>query len=173
MEHYSVNGLDDNPPFYFCDLADKRDFATHDIYSLWVQGFRVHLCLISRPLTSLARQTQTDTEILPPRPFRLRSRQVCGGKKINRSAIITTFIPARHDAFAWAGVAQAKRIYCLRFVCACLRLKYLIVYRIQRGLTARPFNSFGDYPDFWLQRKSLIPELLNPEPRNGFRLYAV
>jgi len=26
------------------------------------------LCLISRPLTALARQTQTDAEILPPRP---------------------------------------------------------------------------------------------------------
>jgi hypothetical protein len=28
-----VNSMDQNPPSYFCDLAAKQDFATHDIYS--------------------------------------------------------------------------------------------------------------------------------------------
>ncbi len=89
------------------------------------------------PLTALARLKQTD---------------------LNRSAIISTALPERHDAFAWAGlpgrslarspVAQAKKIYCLRNVCVCLRFNYIIVNRKQRGSTDHSFNSFGDDPKF-------------------------
>jgi hypothetical protein len=42
----------------------------------------ISLYLICRPLTSLAKQTQTEAETLPPQPSRLRSRQACGGKNI-------------------------------------------------------------------------------------------
>jgi hypothetical protein len=39
-------------------------------------------------------------------------------------------------AFRRSRIAQAKSFYCLRIVCVCLRLKYLLIYRIQRGSSA-------------------------------------
>ena len=83
--------------------------------------------LFSRPLTSFARQTQTDAEILPPRPAEAK----------------TSIASRYHQCLCLKGmkllpgqVAQAKRFYCPRIVCVCLRLKYLLIYHIQRGSSA-------------------------------------
>ena len=69
--------------------------------------------LFNRPLTSFARRTQTDADILPPRPAEAK----------------TSIASRYHYRFCLYGmmlltglVAQSKIIYRLRIVCVCLRL---------------------------------------------------
>jgi hypothetical protein len=87
-------------------------------------------------------------------------RQACGGKTLNRFAILSMLIPERHEGFAWAGLSrrslQAKsdrpgkkfslsapallnsalRTSSGGFNRVNLRLKYLLNYRIQRRSSA-------------------------------------
>jgi hypothetical protein len=65
--------------------------------------------LFNRPLTSFARQTQTDAEILPPRPAEAKTSIA--------SRYYQCLRPERHEAFAWAGRSGKKFLlsaYCLR-----------------------------------------------------------
>jgi len=101
------------------------------------------------PFTPRLRRGRPDAEILPPRP--------CGGKNINRFAMLSMLMPERHDAFAWAepvpsepsgGVGSPRqKVYIVSVLsrvlagskpCAKsgLRLNHLLVHLIQRGATA-------------------------------------
>ena len=76
--------------------------------------------LFSRPLTSFARQTQTDGEILPPRPQRNRLRVSRGGPAEAKTSIASRY----YECLCLKGmklfpgqVAQAKSFCCLRLAC--------------------------------------------------------
>jgi len=92
-------------------------------------SLRASLCEL-RPDKSFVRQTQTRLRqgyaaagrtqkfcLRDPPSHIAMSRQACGGKNINRLAILSMLMPERHEAFAWAGRPGKTFLlsaYCLR-----------------------------------------------------------
>ena len=92
-----------------------------------MESIPLPLCIMFRepPLTALARQTQMDTDILPPRPAEAKP------------SIATRY----YQRFCLKGmillpgqVAQAKGMFCLRNVCVCLWFTIVFFKSSQQGL---------------------------------------
>jgi hypothetical protein len=77
-----------------------------------VGSLRRHFEFATRSPDGIARRTQSRRGGI--------GSATCGAKNSHRFANLSLLLPERHEDFAWAGVAQAKRFYCLRMsVCVC------------------------------------------------------
>ena len=148
-----MNGLDENPPFYFCDLTDKRDFATHVRYS--VMGSKVQGSLFKVDLTHLFLKFSYETF-----------------QKLELVLIWTTlhFVGWVEPIPGFVGFRCTQPPQPAFYLCYCeLRNPTTADFRTEPQKFLFRLN--------WLLFKSaaaLNPEPLNPEPLNGYIcIYAV
>jgi len=104
------------------------------------------IVFFSEPPAHFARSTDADGR-------RTIASATCGGKNSSRCANQPALVPERHAAFARAGRPGKKSI-----VCECLRLIYLLVYRIDlKHLLIAYTNSFGDDPEMFEKMSKCFP----------------
>ena len=104
----------------------------------------------NRPLTMFARQTLTDTDILPPR--------LAEAETAIASRYYLVLVPERHVAFAWAGLSRrsfqaksdrpGKKYLLSAHVCGKNICLLIATNGDQRLISLNATNSFGDDPKF-------------------------